>query len=163
MTTTNDGPAVPDLRRGAGGGDGRRQPHHHCYPDARLARGALVVFANWVLGTVFALATRITDGWWFNMLIDAGAAAVILWRFAGRWQIALGLTYCVQVAGHLFYGWMLSRDAAAPWPYYSWLTAIAWLQLMLIGGWSWDVWRRSSAAARAAEASRARATPGNSI
>ena len=109
------------------------------YPNWQLARAALVVFANWVAGTVFALATDITDGWWFSLAIDAVAAAVILYRLSNQWQVALGLTYCLQIVMHLASGLLNSADA---WHYYSALTAIAWLQLLLIGGWSGDVWLR---------------------
>jgi len=109
------------------------------HPNWQLARAALAVFANWVAGTVFALATDVTDGWWFNMAIDAAAAAVILYRLSSQWQVALGLTYCLQIAMHIAYGLLGKADA---WPYYSALTAIAWLQLLLVAGWSGDVWLR---------------------
>jgi hypothetical protein len=109
------------------------------HPNWQLARAALVVFANWVAGTVFALATDVTDGWWFSLAIDAIAATVILYRFSNQWQVAMGLTYCLQISMHLAYGMLTS---AQPWPYYSALTAIAWLQLLLVIGWSGDVWLR---------------------
>jgi len=109
------------------------------HPNWQLARAALAVFVNWVAGTVFALTTDITDGWWFSLAIDAIAAAVILYRLSGQWQVALGLTYCLQIAMHLAYGLLSSAHA---WPYYSALTAIAWLQLLLVAGWSGDVWLR---------------------
>lgn len=126
------------------------------HPDWQLARAALVVLVNWVLGTVFVLATGITDGWWFNIPIDLLAAAAIFHRLAGRWQAALAATYLVQLAGHAFYGWMAMRGDAAPWAYYGWLTAIAWLQLLLIGGWSADIWRRRGGARTSSEAAEPR-------
>ncbi|MCW3849202.1 hypothetical protein OF829_18340 [Sphingomonas sp. LB-2] len=109
------------------------------HPNWQLARAALVVFGNWVVGTVFALTTDITDGWWFSIAIDAIAAGMIFYRLSSQWQVALGLTYCLQIAMHLAYGLIA---AAEPWPYYSALTAIAWLQLLLIAGWSGDIWLR---------------------
>lgn len=112
------------------------------WPNWQLARAALVVFANWVAGTVFALASGITDGWWFSLAIDTLAAGVVLYRLSNQWQVALGLTYCLQIAMHLAYGLLVS--ASDPWPYYSALTAIAWLQLLLIIGWSADTWLRRS-------------------
>jgi NhaP-type Na+/H+ and K+/H+ antiporter len=112
------------------------------FPNWQLARAALVVFANWVVGTIFALSTDITDGWWFSIAIDAVAAGVILYRFSNQWQVALGLTYCLQIAMHLAYGLLISAQA---WPYYSALTAIAWLQLLLVAGWSGDIWLRRPA------------------
>ncbi len=114
------------------------------YPDTRLARGAVVVFANWVLGTVFALVTGITDGWWFNIAIDALAAGAILYRLAGTWQAALGLTYCLQIAMHIAYALLTAKGDALPLSYYGALTAIAWLQLLLVAGWSGDTWLRRS-------------------
>lgn len=113
------------------------------FPNWQLARAALVVFANWVVGTVFALSTDITDGWWFSIAIDAVAAGVILYRFSNQWQVALGLTYCLQIAMHLAYGLLIAAQA---WPYYSALTAIAWLQLLLVAGWSGDIWLRRPSA-----------------
>ncbi|MEZ0243320.1 MAG: hypothetical protein ACAH11_08090 [Sphingomonas sp.] len=109
------------------------------FPNWQLARAALVVFANWVAGTVFALATDITDGWWFSIAIDALAAVAILYGLSKQWQVALGLTYCLQIVMHLAYGLL---PATGPWPYYSALTAIAWLQLLLVAGWSGEIWLR---------------------
>jgi hypothetical protein len=112
------------------------------YPNWQLARAALVVFANWVAGSVFALTTGITDGWWFNIAIDLVAAAAILYRLSGRWQVALGLTYCLQIAMHIAYAMLSAKGSAVPWPYYGALTALAWLQLLVVGGWSADIWLR---------------------
>ena len=109
------------------------------HPNWQLARAALVVFGNWVAGTVFVLATDVTDPWWFNIAIDAVAAGLIFYRLSGQWQVALGLTYCLQIAMHIAYGVI---ESTAPWPYYSALTAIAWLQLLLVIGWSGDIWLR---------------------
>jgi hypothetical protein len=113
------------------------------HPDWRLARATLALLFNWVAGTVFVMATETTDAWSFNIAIDVAAAAVILYRLAGRWQIALGLTYCLQIAMHVVYALSMARSAAHPWPYYSALTAIAWLQILLVLGWSFDVWLRA--------------------
>jgi hypothetical protein len=109
------------------------------FPNWQLARAALVVFANWVVGTVFVLATDISDGWWFNIAIDTLAAAVILYRVSRQWQVALGLTYCLQIAMHIAYALNVAADA---WPYYNALTAIAWLQLLMVVGWSGEIWLR---------------------
>jgi hypothetical protein len=112
------------------------------YPNWRLARAAVAVFANWVIGTVFALTTQVTDGWWFNIGIDALAAGVIFYRLNSRWQVALGLTYCLQIAMHIAYAVLVAEGKAVPNSYYGALTAIAWLQLLLVLGWSGDVWLR---------------------
>jgi len=122
------------------------------FPDWRLARAAVVVFANWVIGTVFVLVSGVTDAWWFNIAIDAVAAAAILYRLSTHWQAALGLTYCLQIAMHIAYALLTAKGGAVPLPYYGALTAIAWLQLVMVGGWSGDVWLRRSAEAAAGKA-----------
>jgi hypothetical protein len=111
------------------------------YPNWRLACAALAVFVNWVVGTTFAMTSGVTDGWWFSLAIDAAAAVAILYGLSSQWQVALGLTYCLQIAMHIAYAALPLGD---PWPYYSALTAIAWLQLMMVVGWSGDIWLRQS-------------------
>jgi hypothetical protein len=115
------------------------------HPNWQLARAAAAVFANWVLGTAFAVMTDVTDGWWFNIGIDAVAALVIFYRLSSPWQAALALTYCLQIAMHIAYAAMVADGKAGPAAYYGALTAIAWLQLLLVIGWSGDIWLRRSA------------------
>lgn len=119
------------------------------FPDWQLARAALAVFANWLLGTLFAMASGVTDGWWFNILIDTGAAAVILHRMSSPWQALLGVTYCVQIAMHLAYSWLSVDGAADAMTYYAWLTRIAWAQLALLVIWSVELWRNGTIGLRA--------------
>jgi hypothetical protein len=109
--------------------------------DAQLLRSLGAVVVNWLIGTAFAFGTGITDGWWFNICIDTGAAAAILFRPAGRWQAALGVSYVVQIAMHCGYGLLSMRGAQDPMAYYNWLTGIAWLQLLILGGWCGGIWR----------------------
>lgn len=124
----------------------------------QIFRSALAVLGNWVLGTVFALATGITDAWAWSMAIDTAAAAIILLRPAGRWQAGVGATYCAQIAMHLGYGWCWWRGCADAWAYYDWLTTVAWGQLALLGGWCGSIWLRPAGGwrARPAVARRAR-------
>jgi hypothetical protein len=111
------------------------------HDNAQLARSVLAVTANWLAGVGFNLATGITDGWWFNIAIDAAAAAVIMYRPASRPQSILGVTYCVQIAMHCGYGLLnLLHQPVDPMPYYNWLTGIAWVQLLILGGWSGGLW-----------------------
>lgn len=105
--------------------------------DWQLLRSAIAVLANWAFGIAFNYTTGITDGWWFNICIDTGAAAAILWHPAGRWQAVLGVTYCVQIAMHLGYGVvLLLQQTPDPMAYYHWLTVIAFAQLVVLGGWT---------------------------
>jgi hypothetical protein len=110
------------------------------YPNGQLVRSMAAVALNWMLGLAFNFGTGITDGWWFNICIDIAAAVVILYRPAGRWQAALGVTYCIQIAMHCGYGLLAIKGATDPMAYYNWLTGIAWLQLLVVGGWCGGVW-----------------------
>lgn len=114
------------------------------FPNGQLVRCAAALAVNWLFGVAFGLLTGITDGWWFNILIDSAAAFVILWRPAGKWQAALGVTYCAQIAMHIGYGFLSLRQANDPMPYYDWLTWVAWAQLLILGGWCGGIWLRHS-------------------
>ena len=127
------------------------------YRDDRLARAAFAVAINWFFGVGLNVATGITDGWWFNIVIDALAATVILWRPAGRFQSILGVTYCIQIAMHCGYGLnMLLHNAVDPMLYYDILTGIAWAQLAVLGGWVAWIWSDPRRARRNSVADRTR-------
>lgn len=108
----------------------------------QLARSAGAVLVNWLAGSAFAGATGITDAWGWSLILDVGAAAIILLHPAGRWQAALGATYCAQIAMHIGYGWCWWTGCADILRYYDWLTTVAWGQLGLLGGWCGSVWLR---------------------
>lgn len=106
-----------------------------------IARSVATVFAVWCLGIAYNLVTGLSDGWMANILLDSTAATVILFRPAGRWQALLGCTYCAQIAMHGGYGLAdILGKSPDPDHYYSALTAVAWLQLLLIGGWCSGIW-----------------------
>lgn len=106
-----------------------------------LARCVATVFAVWCLGVAFNLATGVSDAWQFNIVIDTYAAIVILFRPAGRWQAALGSFFCAQIAMHGGYGvGQLLGKTTDPVLYYDALTSVAWVQLLLIGGWCSGIW-----------------------
>lgn len=110
--------------------------------DDRIIRAIMVLLLNWVAGMVFVSLTGWTDCWPFNIIIDASASVVILWRPAGKMQALLGVSYCVQIAMHGGYGAAKIAGIADPWKYYNALTAVAWIQLLMIGGWSVAIWGR---------------------
>lgn len=108
--------------------------------DGRIIRVMGVILLNWVAGMVFVGMTGWTDCWSFNIIIDASASVAILWRPAGRMQALLGVSYCVQIAMHGGYGAAEIMGVADPWKYYDALTAVAWVQLLIIGGWCVGIW-----------------------
>lgn len=110
------------------------------HDESRIIRAMLVILFNWLLGMMFISATGWTDCWPFNIAIDASASVAILWRPAGRMQALLGVSYCVQIAMHGGYGAAKIMGTADPWKYYDALTAVAWIQLLLIGGWIVAIW-----------------------
>lgn len=107
----------------------------------QLLRSMAAVALNWLVGTAFAMTTGITDGWWFNIGLDALTAVVILYHPAGRWQAALGVSYCFQLLMHIGYGArVVFASGADAMSYYDWLTGIAWIQLLILGGWCGGLW-----------------------
>jgi hypothetical protein len=96
-----------------------------------IARCAAIIILNWVAGYEFNELFGTFTPWVWTTMIDTIAAAVILWHPAGRWQAVIGATYVLQIACH-------SAFAAWSWGAHSYwltLTAIAWVQLMILGTW----------------------------
>lgn len=108
--------------------------------DGRIVRAIMVLLLNWVAGMIFVSLTGWTDCWPFNIAIDTSASVAVLWRPAGRMQALLGVSYCVQIAMHGGYGAAKIMGIADPWKYYDALTAVAWIQLLLVGGWGIAIW-----------------------
>jgi len=103
--------------------------------DWALVRCALALLANWVIGMAISLFW--SDAWPSNIVLDAATAYIVLRKPAGKWQAALGVTYCIQIMAHLGYGVrILLGIGADAMEYYNNLTAIAFFQLFLLGGWS---------------------------
>jgi hypothetical protein len=124
-----------------------------------MKRVALAMVLNAAIAIGFTMATQQSDPWWFFMGLDFLTALVVLIQPAGRAQALIGWTYVAQIAvntGYALNG--ASANAVARW----WLiTAIAFLQLLLVGGWlAYDKGYRlrgvRGARARAAAAHRAR-------
>lgn len=111
----------------------------------QLLRSCAAVVANWMIGTAFITLTGWTDCWGFNIILDAATATLVLWHPASRMQALIGVSYCVQIAMHIGYGTakidlFVIGARADPWKYYDALTAIAWIQLALLGGWGSGLW-----------------------
>ena len=70
---------------------------------------------------------------WFMMAVDAVACRVIVWRPAGDFQRFIGYTYYFQIALH---AGRIIRGNEANLTFVYWaMTAIAFVQLFLVGGW----------------------------
>ncbi len=106
-----------------------------------MMRTALAILGNWVAGTTFVYATAIYDGWWFSLVIDALAASFVLHQPAGKTQALIGWTFMAQILLHVVYAF--SNHDVGAYHYWQVLTAIAFVQLLLLGGWIGGYrWRR---------------------
>lgn len=114
-----------------------------------MRRTILTIFA------VFCTAWLLKGGWPSThyalemIAVDSAALVVICARPAGKWQSIIGLSFILQVATHI--GRIISGADADINSYWGGLSAIAVLQLLLVGGW-WlheylvlprRTWRRS--------------------
>lgn len=114
----------------------------HVTRNEPLARCAAALLVNWLVGMAVSFMGW-TDAWPVNIPLDALTAVVILIRPAGRWQSALGVTYCIQIVMHIGYGALLTlKMGADAMAYYTQLTGVAFLQLAILGGWGIDLWGR---------------------
>ncbi len=98
-----------------------------------MIRTAFAILANWIAGTVFVYATHIPDAWWFSFAIDAMAARLILHQPAGSYQAMIGATYMAQLLLHVVYAF--SSHTLGQEIYWYDLTFLAYVQLLLMGGW----------------------------
>lgn len=108
------------------------------FGSAQMIRTGAAIFANWALGTAFVLLTGIYDPWWWFLALDAATAFVIMYHPAGRPQSAIGVTFIAQIIIHAVYA-VSQRDIAA-FAYWQILTWIAFVQLLLLGGWIVGFW-----------------------
>lgn len=117
-----------------------------------MTRTCLAIVGNWALNTGFVmLSGNPTAAWWFAA-VDIAAAAVVLRHPAGRVQAAIGWVYVAQIIAHFVF--IVRADEAAAYDYWLLLTRLAWLQLLLLGGWAvgrWGKIARSRAVRRRAE------------
>ncbi len=105
-----------------------------------MLRTALAILCNWLVNTVYVMATGIYDPWLLFIATDAIAAGVVLYQPAQRVQAVIGWTYMVQIIMHVIYS--VSPADMARYSYWQTLTAIAFVQLVLLGGWIGGYWYR---------------------
>lgn len=98
-----------------------------------MRRTIITVFASMMLGWLVA------DLWpsvYFAIIMglaDAAACVIITWHPAGRWQSIVGLSYILQIGVHI--GRIFNGDSADINSYWWGLSALAVLQMFLVGGW----------------------------
>lgn len=103
-----------------------------------MTRTWLAIIANWTVNTLFVILSGDPVAWaWFAMA-DAVTAAVILRHPAGRMQAAIGWVYIAQIIVHFTFA--IRGDAAGEYDYWLLLTRLAWVQLIILGGWSIGRW-----------------------
>lgn len=115
-----------------------------------IRRTAAVLFANWTINTAFVLTFKIYDPWAWYIATDTLSAAIVLYRPAGKPQSMIGGLYMAQIVMHCVYGALeISRKAIAENSYWQVLTALAFVQLLVLGGWaSVHHWRRIARSSR---------------
>lgn len=99
-----------------------------------LRRTALAMAANATLNAGFVVASGIEDPWTWYIAMDAAAAAIVLHQPAGKAQSVIGSLYMAQIVVHGVYaasGAAVSKDA-----YWQVLIALAFAQLLVLGGWT---------------------------
>lgn len=109
-----------------------------------IRRTAFVLLANWTVNTAFVIASGIHDPWAWFVAVDALSAAIVLHQPAGKPQSVVGGLYMAQIVMHGVYGTLkLSGDPIAESNYWQLLTALAFLQIVVLGGWTiGHHWRR---------------------
>lgn len=105
-----------------------------------MLRTALALLGNWIANYAFVAMTGIYDPWYWFIATDAIAAGVVLYQPAQKLQAVIGWTYMAQIIMHVLYS--LSPSNMAQFSYWQMLTAIAFVQLVLLGGWIGGHWLR---------------------
>lgn len=102
-------------------------------------RTAIVLVGNWIVNTIYCLATGVTDPWWWFLITDAVAARIVLYQPAGKAQALIGWAYMAQILMHIVYA-VSARDSFAADPYWQVLIALAFVQVIILGGWHIGRW-----------------------
>lgn len=107
-----------------------------------MTRTCLAIVGNWLANAGFVLLSGDhVAAWWFA-LADLTAAAVILRHPAGRVQAAIGWVYVAQIIAHFVF--IVRAEEAAAYDYWLLLTRLAWLQILLLGGWTIGRWGKTA-------------------
>lgn len=98
-----------------------------------MKRAMFTVAANYAAAFCYTWVSKDPTPWPLFMALDFVSAAIILIKPAGRAQALVGLIYLMQISIHTGYAIALpNADGVVYW----WLlTALAFLQLAVIGGW----------------------------
>lgn len=99
-----------------------------------LRRTAAAMAANAILNAGFVVASGIEDPWAWYIAMDAAAAAIVLHQPAGKAQSVIGSLYMAQIVVHGVYA--ASGDAVSKDAYWQVLIALAFAQLLVLGGWT---------------------------
>ena len=105
-----------------------------------MFRTAAAILGNWIANTAFVMVTGIYDPWYFFIATDAIAAGIVLYQPAQKVQAVIGWTYMAQIIIHVIYS--ISPENVAKYAYWQTLTWVAFLQLVLLGGWIGGYWYR---------------------
>lgn len=102
-----------------------------------MRRTAWILVADMAFGYLYSFAFG--GGWDYSLymiLVNALACILITWNPAGRWQSVIGCLFILQigtdtgrVASDFYFG------ASDMWAVYWMTTALAYVQLALLGGW----------------------------
>lgn len=98
-----------------------------------MLRTALAILGNWIANYAYIWATGDFTPWYWFIFTDAISAGVVLYQPAQRVQAVIGWTYMVQIIMHVLYS--ISPSNMAQYSYWQLLTVIAFVQLVLLGGW----------------------------
>ena len=105
----------------------------------RAIRLALLLFANWVVGTFVVGLLGVPDPAMIFMALDFATAWAVLGfpglstRPVGRVEGLIGVTYQIMIVAHIVY--FLIDVPAAKVAYWRILAGLSWLQLVAVGGW----------------------------
>jgi hypothetical protein len=102
-----------------------------------MKRTVLTLLVVYGLQLAYAGLIGYNTGWSiFMFCVDALACRIITWQPAGKWQGYVGLSFILQMGVHAGKAGAELLGYAPDINLYWWvLTALAFLQLALVGGW----------------------------
>lgn len=104
----------------------------------------LVVTASWAAWCIFILATGDYEPWYWGIVIDGAAIALLLRSPSCRVRAVLAALFTTQIVYHVAFGFVTLRFGNADWEaYYTQTQVTGWAQLLIVGGWGGGAtWRR---------------------
>lgn len=99
----------------------------------QMLRVSLAMLGNWAVNSAFVASTGDFAPWLWFACIDFITALVILRNPAGKWQSAIGWVYIAQIVMHFCFAATNNPDGI--YPYWLWLTRLAWVQIILVAAW----------------------------